>query len=285
MNCVLCGSTKDLDDRGKYLVCEKCTKEQLECEDRRKDGVVLDRDCSELCIRCGLCCVVLSAAVKPEEVERLAEWSGRLPTEIAMVEERKFEGEGKLVLKRPCIFLLGKPGDYVSCRAYQMDRPDVCGDYLCKLAIRYKAGICTLNEALFLLRASVKGCGNLGLFNWSSDPSSGRDSGDADLAALVAANRALRLLNTEDKEAENIRLALFERFHPQYEFSSSTHETIFAAIMTNFRNKALALNQFFSPEQIEEMSERDQEIALKVVYQVVEDISYFFVEKSRAENV
>lgn len=280
MSCVLCRSDEDLDYRGNYLVCGKCAQEQKECEDRRKSGEVLDRDCSELCIRCGLCCVVLSAEVKPEEVERLAVWSGKLPTDIAMVEERRFEGEGKMVLHRPCIFLLGKPGEYVRCRAYGMDRPEVCGAYLCKLAIRYKSGICTLNEALFLLRASITKHGNLGMFNWSSDTEEDGNAGDAKLASLVLAQRALRMLNKEGGNTDDVRLTLFEQLHPHYEFLSPVHETVFAALMVNYRNKVLALDQFFSEEQIKSMSERDKEVALMSAYQVVEDISMFFKEKS-----
>lgn len=281
--CILCGSSKGLDDRGKYLVCERCAQEQRECAERQRTGKVLDRDCSELCIRCGLCCVVLSAEVKPSEVERLAEWSGRLPSEIAMVEERPGHG-GKLVLKRPCIFLLGKAGEYVNCRAYGMERPKVCGSYLCKLAIRYKAGVCTLHEALFILRASITHKGDIGMFNWSSDPESNRDTGDAELAEVIAAQRALRLLNEDGPKADMVRLALFEQFRPNYRFSSDAHETIFAAIMANYRNKVLDLNQFFTEEEIAEMDDGERQASLRTIYQVVGDLSYFFVAEPRAEK-
>jgi hypothetical protein len=283
MNCILCGSLERLDDRGKYLVCESCAKEQRECEERQRSGEVLDRDCSPLCTRCGLCCVVLSAEVKPSEVEMMANWSGRLPTEIAMVEERPFAGQGKLVFKRPCIFLMGKPTEYVSCRAYQTERPEVCGAYLCKLAIRYKAGACSLNEALFILRASVTSKGDIGMFNWSSDPE-GDQCNDAQLAAVVAAQRALRLLNAEGDEADAMKLALFEQFHPNYRFASDAHETVFAAIMANSKGKVLAINQFFNDDEVEDWSDRDKEVALQTIIQVIGDISQFFVSEPRTEK-
>lgn len=274
MSCVLCGSDRGLDDRGDYVVCSNCAREQRECEERRKAGKLLDRECSPLCVKCGLCCVVLSAEVKPNEVERLANWSGRLPTEIAMAEHFPVH-KGKLVLKRPCVFLLGKPGEYVSCRAYSMDRPKVCGEYLCKLAIRYKAGACTLNEALFILRASVTYRGNIGMFNWSSDKE-GNDN-DETLAAIVAANRSLKMLNQDSKALDNVRIALFEKLRPNYRFASDAHETIFAAIMVNCENEVLELNHFFDEEEIEAMDEREREVSLKAAHQVVENLSQFFI--------
>lgn len=277
MSCVLCGSDEDLDDRGSYVVCASCAKEQDECKERVKNGVILDRNCSDLCVRCGLCCVVLSAVVDPDEIEELAKWSGKLPTEISMVEKLPFPGAGKLVLKRPCVFLLGKPGEYVSCRAYKTKRPHVCGSYLCKLAIRYKAGACSLNEAIFILRGSVSLSGDLGLFNWSDDEYSSRDVGDRNLAKLIAVHKALDLLGDSGPESEKARLALYSAFHPRYKFVDNLGETVFAAIAQNYKNKKICLNHFVDEQIIDGWTDKEKEVAIETTYQVVGGILEHFV--------
>lgn len=232
----------------------------------------MDRDCSELCVRCGLCCVVLSAEVTLEAVEKLSNWSGKLPTEIAMLEHRQFQGKGNLVLKRPCVFLLGKPMQYVSCRAYGTERPAVCGAYLCKIAIRYKAGACSLQEALFILNASVSRHGGISMFNWSADPSYEGDKNDGDLIVAMAKEKFNKKLRERNPEFFR-KIDEFKNAHPHYYFRhGSVNETVFAAIIKCYQDKVMGLDQFFDESEIKGWSERDKKIALLTVYQVIEDI-------------
>lgn len=278
--CVLCSSHKDIDERGAYPVCASCRQEQLECASRRDSGTVIDRDTSPLCMRCGLCCVVLSALVEPHEVEKLAKWSGKRPQDIAMVEKVSIPGEGGLALLRPCTFLLGKPTEYVQCRAYTAERPAVCGTYLCKLAVRYKAGVTTLNEALFILRASVTKEGDIGMFNWMPD----EQNSDLHIAAVLAARRALETIDVDDDHAMAVHVALFAQTHPRFQFRNPVSEALFAAVMINWEGGRLALDQFFAPELMKGWSKRDQEVALLTAYQVVEDFRDMFKQKSKPEK-
>lgn len=278
--CTLCGSEDRIDDRGKYPVCYGCATEQLECKERQREGVVLDRDASPLCMQCGLCCIVLSAEAKPSEVEHLANWSGKLPRDISMIEQFPYAGAGRIVLKRPCVFLMGKPTEYVSCRAYQTKRPEVCETYLCKLAVRYKAGTCTLKEAMFILRASVTSSGDLGMFNWSSSCGH-RDDDDRNLSELIAAKKALSLLDPDDDRVLDIGYVLYERLRRRYKFISDHHEVLLSAMFDNFDSKSIELDHYFSPRQMAGWCDRDKEIAEKTIYQVVDSFRDIFeVDKS-----
>jgi len=278
MKCILCGAVDEIDERGSYPACHKCVSEQQECKERQQNGETLDRDVGVLCTQCGLCCVVLSAQVKPSEVESLANWSGKLPRDIARIEEAPYPCEGRIVLHRPCVFLLGKPTEYVRCRAYDTKRPAVCESYLCKLAIRYKAGLCTLNEALFVLRASVSAYGDLGMFNWSNDQS--RDRADQNVAEIIAARRVLSFLNPEDNAALEVSFSLYEKLRKRYKFTSKEHEVLLSAMFTNFEGKSIELDHYLAPKQMVGWSERDKEIAKQVIYQVVSDFrSVFTVDK------
>ena len=69
---------------------------------------------------------------------------------------------------------------------------------------------------------------------------------------------------------------LFRKLRPKYDFDSDLQETIFAAIMTNYEHMSLELDQFFTPEKMEGWSDRDKEVALQTVYQVVGDFRAFF---------
>lgn len=279
MNCLLCSSEDHVDVRGVYPVCRSCKAEQEACSDRLASGEMLDRDCGPLCMQCGLCCVVLSAQATSEEVEHLANWSGRLPSDLAMVEVDPFPAPGKLVLHRPCVFLLGKPTEYVRCQAYETRRPVVCEEYLCRMAIRYKAGLCTLNEALFILRSSITHRGSVSDFNWSAEDSE-RDKNDHKIAELLAARRVFDMLNANDERANLIKLYLFKQIGDKYEFGSDTDEAIFGAIMVNFSNNAIELDQFFEDGLIDDWSERDREVAMKTIYQVVGDFKDLFTKRT-----
>lgn len=282
MNCSLCGSEENLDDRGAYIICGNCAQEKQECKDRQKTGHVLDRDCAPLCTQCGLCCIVLSAQLTQEELEHLSNWSGKLPSEIAMVEEDYPGGkEKKLALHRPCVFLLGKPTKYVSCRAYSTKRPIVCEEYLCKLAVRYKVGACTLNEALFIVRAVLSPWGHVGLFNWDSS-GSGHDKNDQKLFEIIAARKMLRTLNDEDIDMERVKFHLFSLLHPKFDYGNSHKEALFAAVMLNFDNNGLELDHFFEPHQTAGWSDRDKKIANETIHQVVSDFRQLFECSSRS---
>lgn len=127
---------------------------------------LLSRPANPLCVRCGLCCVMLSARVTEEEAEIISEENSIPKEKFCRIEE---EGEGpnvgKLVLSMPCRFLLGKPSDYTGCRIYGKTRPAVCETYLCRIAMQYQTGVLDLDEAAKLLREAFVS-GKPSLFNW-----------------------------------------------------------------------------------------------------------------------
>jgi len=130
------------------------------------DKPLLDRPANPLCTRCGLCCIMLSAHVTEDEASVIAEENG-LDTKKFCHKEAKGEGPnvGKLVLNMPCRFLLGRPTSHTGCRIYAKTRPSVCETYLCRVAMQYKTGVFSLEQAHQVLKKAFA-TGDAGLFNW-----------------------------------------------------------------------------------------------------------------------
>ena len=130
------------------------------------NGGLLNRDVGPLCLRCGLCCTMLSAKVSEEKAETISE-ENNIPKEkfCHIEEEGTGPNPGELVLHMPCKFLAGRPADYVRCLIYKKTRPDVCGVYLCRIALQYKNGLVELEEAVSIIRKAYFE-NKPGLFNW-----------------------------------------------------------------------------------------------------------------------
>jgi hypothetical protein len=107
---------------------------------------------------------MLSAKITEEEAEKFCE-EQELKKENFCHTEEIGPNVGDLVITMPCRRLLGRPADYVSCRAYGDYRPAVCGSYLCRVAVQYKTGLLELDEAVELIREAYA-TGNVAYFNW-----------------------------------------------------------------------------------------------------------------------
>ncbi|MEP5938890.1 MAG: YkgJ family cysteine cluster protein [Erythrobacter sp.] len=90
---------------------------------------------SELCVSCGLCCsgAVFSHAKLSEADKDVLAQSGVSAGDGTYTEDR---------LHLPCRLLQG-----TACSIYDRGRPQVCGEYLCKLARELDAGEISLAEA------------------------------------------------------------------------------------------------------------------------------------------
>lgn len=225
--CCLCLEAESDDEtssKENIPICKKCAADRNKSRAVAKSGEFLDRTPSALCTRCGACCFMLSAVVTKKEVRRLSKWCGLLPTQIARVEE-KGRNEGKLVFHRPCVFLMGKPFNYVSCRAYLARRPAVCPEYLCKIAIQYRAGICSLSEGLFLLREAFNKADPT-IFNWTSD-----DRDEDWFMIRTAAEHARKKLREEKIPEPVIDIMIADVILPNYQLKGPVQETVMRAIL------------------------------------------------------
>ena len=128
-----------------------------------EEVVVELQNASELCTRCGLCCVGLRAWCTVEDAEKTcAEMSIPLD-QFVNVEER--DEKNKVLMKFPCTFLRGSILHYVSCAAYKVPRPEVCHVYYCRVATQYRLRHIMLDEALALLRRGFW-LDDVAAYNW-----------------------------------------------------------------------------------------------------------------------
>ena len=117
---------------------------------------------------------MLSAKVEEEEADRFCTEQGLKKENFCHRAEGEHDpNKGSLVITMPCRRLAGRPTAYVRCRAYGDYRPDVCGAYLCRVAIQYKAGFLELDEAHEELKRAFR-TGNVALFNWTRGENEGK---------------------------------------------------------------------------------------------------------------
>jgi hypothetical protein len=103
----------------------------------RRIPVQAERDGSELCLQCGLCCdgtLFTNAVLKDGEQD--------YTESLGMVVETNPDGtRGNAMLPCP-LFLDG------CCSVYTIPRPSICGAYRCELLKAYVAGSKTMDEVL-----------------------------------------------------------------------------------------------------------------------------------------
>jgi len=119
------------------------------------------RPASELCVRCGVCCVVLKAYCTPDEATALAQHA-----DVALARIVEPPRDGNCLMKFPCTFLRGRVMSHVACSVYGGPRPPVCGSYLCKMAINYVTRKISLEDAIHALNYAFLR-GDFGVFNWT----------------------------------------------------------------------------------------------------------------------
>lgn len=194
-----------------FELCEECAAAKKEADARLDNEGILGlehNDLSELCVGCGVCCFVLHARVSHSEADRIVQEHGIKREDF--VEAGSILYPDDLTIKMPCMFLLGKPlGKWTACKIHDLYRPEVCGSYLCKLAIRYQLGTISLNEARYWLRYAILSK-DLSIFNWVKD----RSEAKVILSAAIA-NR-IGMMRKEEMTEEQIKMAVAALVTPHY---------------------------------------------------------------------
>lgn len=232
------------------------------------------RNPSEICVRCGLCCVALHATCTREEAVELCEV--RHESLEGFAEELVYEQDGddhnkgdpilkngmpSVHIKFPCRYLRGRLMYAVACAVYGDPRPEVCRSYLCKIAIQFKAREVTLDEGLSKLR-SAYWQNDASVFNWSGS------SGEAVLSLTSDALDAVAEMKREGIPSVMIDYEIAAGVTPLYVPESrhdlnltSMHFHAFdhrEALRKRVDAEAIdesALGLYFSAEAIAEMSD------------------------------
>ena len=288
--CLFKDAKHEVDDQGDvYHLCPDC-KEQFDeaLENVGKNPLELPRqNASDICCQCGLCCVVLAARVEKGEAEQLLEQAnatGRHPHNVTMEQFCTVQDSppyrGELVMNFPCVYLKGSVLNYVACRAYDLDRPSVCGAYLCKIAMQYRLGLISLPEAKFLLRASFLS-GDVGIFNWNQGdaaPDEQRISMLMDVAGFVD-----RIKEAGVKE-EDWDWAVAQYITPEYLPSSAVARSLLNMHLNNVDHENFNL-ELYVPELYEGWSEGERAAASCVLEAVLRDIRKLFVRADKIGEV
>ena len=265
-------------------LCTNCKEQYDEAlENSKKSPVLLPRkDPSELCVQCGLCCVLLAARVEEEEVKVLLEQAKKagiqpidllLPQFCTQSKHKPYKGE--YLINMPCRYLAGRILSHVNCRAYTIDRPKVCRSYLCKTAIQYRLGLISLPEAMFLLRSSFLK-GDVSIFNWDQSGGS-KDDFSLDLARQLSdLAQKMRDLGFEE---DAIEFGLCARITPVYDPKSMVSHTIFNMHMASVDRDDYELGVFYTSDEIERMTEVERESTIKAIKQVLTNIRELFIRK------
>lgn len=288
--CLFKDAEHEVEDQGDvYHLCPDC-KEQFDAalENVGKNPLELPRqNVSDICCQCGLCCVVLAARTQKEEAERLLEQAnatGRHPHDVTidqfctLQESPPYRGE--LVMNFPCVYLKGSVLNYVACRAYDLDRPSVCGSYLCKIAVQYKLGLISLPEAKFLLRGSFLS-GDVGIFNWNqgeAQPDEQRISLLMDVSSFVD-----RIKEAGVKE-EDWDWAVAQYITPEYLPSSAVSRSLLNMHLSNVDHENFNL-ELYVPELYEGWSEVERAAASHTLESVLRDIRKLFIRADKIGEV
>lgn len=230
------------------------------------------RSTSELCVHCGLCCVILDARCMPEEA-RAASTPDTLSvfTDIENTNE-----EGKVRMRFPCMYLRGRPLRAVSCAIYNdenLRRPALCHGYLCRLAMQYAQKQVTKTEALSLLgMAFFKN--RLELFNWI-----GTDDENAILRRQAILELAAQLRD-EGLDGPLFELMLARELTPVYAPQGAIDLALFSMHMHCFdkrdglplEDQVEALEAYVNPETLEQLTPEQKELAAEVMNSTIREI-------------
>lgn len=285
--CLFKKATEVVDDAGdEYHLCESCAKQFHEASaNSGKNVLELPRqNPSDICCQCGLCCVALVARVEKGEAEefiRQANKTGRHPKEMTMEkfcavrEDPPYRGE--YVMNFPCPYLKGHVLDYVACRGYDLDRPAVCGSYLCKIAVQYKLGLISLGEARFSLRASFINS-DVGIFNWNQGDTHPDETRISVLSQVAAHLDRVKEAGVPEEHWEwAAAMYLTPEYLPSSDYARSwLNMHLHAVDREDFR-----LEAYVEPEIIEKWSEGERDAASHVMEMVLRDIRQYFVRSDQ----
>jgi len=277
------------------FICDSCGAEYERIKNESSNVVDRPRvDPAELCTRCGICCVILSARIEKEEADLLYKQAGEHNIPVGKYEEHFHTEEvgpnaGRLTIKFPCKFLRGRPLEYVSCAVYTLDRPSVCRSYLCKIAIKYSLSMITLQEALFLIRASFLSR-DLSIFNWTysrSTDSSGSDPEVLDEQKLILYNH----LNEQAKKMldrglskELVGMIVASQVTPMYDFKDLISRVLFNMHMTALDRDYVEPKVYVDEDVVNGWTVDDKIFAARVIRYVLTEIRALFTTAKEDET-
>lgn len=222
--CTFCKS-KAIREDPPFQLCQNCydAREESKGGDLSK---LTKYDPSKLCVQCGICCFMLSARITKAEADQFCEEWGMPFDNFAQIASYG-PNEGELTIKMPCKMLHGKPLQYSVCRAHKGYRPNVCHTYLCKIAMRYKAGLMGIHEALFWLRAAWL-TKDLSIFNWTQEGDEGK------IIMAAALGEMATNLHQMGFGRADANLILARLITPSYHIKSDDHQFMISALLNTY---------------------------------------------------
>jgi len=273
-----------MDGSQELHLCSGCYEQYQECTQNTEQRTVLDlphNNPSDICTKCGLCCLMLCAKVEEEEAHKFISEAKRMniyPQDITFEQfctlqtQKPYEGE--YTINMPCRYLQGSILKYTGCRAYHIDRPKVCGNYLCKVAVEYKIGRISIDQALFSLRSAFMN-GSVSVFNWSYDLKVFGGYEDR-ISLLSRVSDLVKELRSSGVAEEVIEFAVASQITPTYLPSSDVTRTLFDMHMFNVDRGDYDL-KLYVPELVGRLNEVEEKIALNVVKAVLSDLRKLFI--------
>ena len=241
------------------------------------------RPTSELCVRCGLCCVVLKAQCTPEEAKLACP---EHPERFAEPDE--YAAEGKLLMKFPCMYLRGRVLGGTFCSIYGQDRPKVCSSYLCRIAMLFSQNEVNLERALQQLKIAFWS-GDVSVFNWA-----GLD-GEQVIMQRQAVWQLADTLKAQGNSSAEVDLWVANQCTPSYWPKTPLEHSLFSMHFMAFdwreglrgeeREKAEqeSLKLYYETEEVEQMSKRDQAVARTTVRQVLSQLRMYVANLNAEE--
>lgn len=266
-HCNIClEQSPQLDQHGKIEVCPKCKKEIEEASENAGKPLhqIEPRSPHPLCTQCGVCCFMLVAKVKTEEVEAMSEHFGDPFDSIG----EKCGDEVHTTLNFPCHYLVGRPLKYVRCSAYGSGkRPEVCRSYMCKIAIMYSLRSLSLGESLFHMRRGFINRDHT-VFNWGSDR-----MGDLQLQiAHTVVNGIDQLKKNVGLDSKTAGFIAAEALTRRWDFRSDEDHSLFSMYVEQ-ASKGDFDPSFYVPEdEFNLMNEDQKEFARRIIFHVMDVI-------------
>lgn len=242
------------------------------------------RSTSELCVRCGLCCVVLRASCTEEEARRVCPDN---PLQFAEPDETM--EDGKWLMRFPCMYLKGRVLGAVFCSIYDKERPSVCGSYLCRIAMLYSQGQIELEPALKQLKVAFW-TSDVTVFNWAGF------EGEQAIMRRQAVCRIAGQLRKEGASQPGVDLYLADQLTPGYWPSTPLEHGLFSMHFMSFDHREKlggeakakadreALGLYYELDELEEMSERDKEVAQMTVRQVLAQLRLYLADNTEVDH-
>jgi len=189
-------------------------------------------DVSELCTRCGLCCVVLRATCELEQAQALAECADIdvLRVRDGAAPHMEVDPPEHVVMRFPCTFLRGRVMKAVRCAAYEGPRPPVCGSYICKVASKYALREITLDEGLSLLDLALIQ-NDATIFNWMGTES------EAKLATRHVIQKRIESLRAEGVAEGLAQYLVAAAMVPKYGFASQPDLDLMCMHLSNYDDR------------------------------------------------